>query len=56
MNSSNILIFTICAFALGGILIMSKDNIPPKMKRGLALTAVILVAAAFGLIIYSFLA
>lgn len=56
MDNSNLLIFVICAFALGVVLIMNKDNIHPRLKRGLALTTAIMIAVAFGLIIYSFLA
>ncbi|MGG6313432.1 hypothetical protein [Paenibacillus macerans] len=56
MDSSNFLIFFICAFALGIVLILSKDNIPPRLKRGLALFTVIMIAVAFGLMVYSFVA
>jgi TRAP-type C4-dicarboxylate transport system permease small subunit len=35
---------------------MGKDKMPPRMKRGMALTAVILIALAFVFIIYSLLA
>lgn len=55
-SSSSILIFIICAFALAVILIMNKNKIHPRLKRGLALTALIMVVVSFGLIIYSFLA
>lgn len=55
MDSSNLLIFIICAFALGLVVIMSKNNIPPKLRRGLALTSAIMVALAFCLMIISFL-
>lgn len=52
--SSNLLIFIISAFALGVVLIMSRDRIPAKLRRGMALTATIMVAVAFCLILYSF--
>lgn len=52
--SSNLFIFMISAFALGVVLIMSKDRIPTKLRRGMALTATIMVAVAFCLMIYSF--
>ncbi|MNP51474.1 hypothetical protein D3C76_1457940 [compost metagenome] len=55
MDTSNLLIFIISAFALGVVIIMTRDRIPTKMRRGLALTATIMVALAFCLIIYSFL-
>ncbi|MBA9086315.1 mannose/fructose/N-acetylgalactosamine-specific phosphotransferase system component IIC [Fontibacillus solani] len=55
MDTSNLLIFIISAFALGVVIIMTRDRIPAKMRRGLAITATIMVALAFCLIIYSFL-
>ncbi|GGF91790.1 hypothetical protein GCM10010913_11660 [Paenibacillus aceti] len=55
MESSNYLIFIICAFCLGLVLILSKNSIPPKLKRGLAITAIVMIVAAFALIVYSFL-
>ncbi|MNO52372.1 hypothetical protein D3C76_427900 [compost metagenome] len=54
MDTSNLLIFIISAFALGVVIIMAKDRIPGKLRRGLALTATIMVALAFCLMIYSF--
>ncbi|WP_334073356.1 MULTISPECIES: hypothetical protein [Paenibacillus] len=53
MDNSNLFIFIVCAFALGVVLILSKNNIPPRFRRGFALTAVIMIAAAFILMIYS---
>lgn len=55
MESSNYLIFIICAFCLGLVLILSKNSVPPKLKRGLAITAIVMIVAAFALIVYSFL-
>lgn len=54
MDSSNILIFIVSAFALGGVVVMSRNNIPPKLKRSLAITTILFVAVAFCLIVYSF--
>ncbi|RCX21740.1 hypothetical protein DFP94_102497 [Fontibacillus phaseoli] len=54
MDSSNLLIFIICAFALGIILILSRNNIPPKLRRSFAITALVMVVIAFGLLVYSF--
>lgn len=53
MDNSNLFIFMICAFALGVVLILSRNNVPPRLRRGFALTAVIMVAVAFILMIYS---
>lgn len=54
MNSSDVTIFVIVAFALALIVLMSRNNIPPKFKRGLALFSLIMVVVAFILIIMSF--
>ncbi|WP_187377854.1 hypothetical protein [Paenibacillus senegalimassiliensis] len=56
MFNSSLLIFVICAFAMGVVLIMSKDRIDPRFRRGLAITSIVMITLAFGLIIYSFLA
>ncbi|GIO84294.1 hypothetical protein J25TS5_12260 [Paenibacillus faecis] len=53
MDNSNLFIFIVCAFALGVVLILSRNNVPPRLRRGFALTAVIMVAVAFILMIYS---
>ncbi|MNF18376.1 hypothetical protein D3C76_239270 [compost metagenome] len=54
MDNSNLFIFIISSFALGVVIILSRDRLPDKMKRGLALTATIMVTLAFCLMIYSF--
>lgn len=56
MDSSSLLIFIICAFALGAVVILNKDRLEPRIRRGLALASVVLIVVAFGLLIYSFLA
>ncbi|MDU4696289.1 MULTISPECIES: hypothetical protein [Paenibacillus] len=56
MDSSNLLIFIICAFALGLVVILNKDRLQPRLRRGLALVSVVMIVVAFGLMIYSFLA
>ncbi|WP_199909985.1 hypothetical protein [Paenibacillus sp. CAA11] len=55
MNSSNVTVFVILAFALAIVVLLSKNNIPPALKRGLALVSVLMVAMAFFLIVYSFI-
>lgn len=55
MDTSNLLIFIICAFALGIVVILNKDRLEPRLRRSLALASVVLIALAFGLMIYSFL-
>ncbi len=56
MNNENLVIYIIVVLCLGAVLIMSKDKLPPRLKRGMALTAVVLIAFAFIFIIYSLLA
>jgi len=56
MNTENLTIYVIVVLCLGAVLIMGKDKLPPRLKRGMALTAVILISFAFIFIIYSLLA
>lgn len=56
MDNGNLVIYVIAVLCLGAVLIMSKDKLPPRFKRGMALTAVIMIALAFVFIIYSLLA
>ena len=56
MNNESLVIFVIVVLCLGAVLVMGKDKMPPRLKRGMALTAVILIALAFIFIIYSLLA
>ncbi|ALS28987.1 hypothetical protein IJ21_35990 [Paenibacillus sp. 32O-W] len=55
MDTTAIVIFVISAFSLGLVLIMKRDSIPPSLRRGMALTAIALIAFAFFLIVYSLL-
>lgn len=52
--SSSLLVFIISSFALGIVLILTKDNIPQKLRRGSAIAAIVMISAAFILMIYSF--
>lgn len=56
MGNESLAIFVVVVLCLGAVLIMGKDKVPPRLKRGMALTAVILIAFAFIFIIYSLLA
>ncbi|WP_164472619.1 DUF3810 domain-containing protein [Cohnella candidum] len=53
MDSST-LIFIISAFALGVILILSRNKIPASLRRGMAIASILLILFAFFLIVYSF--
>lgn len=55
MPSDSNLVFIISAFAFGVILILMKERLPAPMRRGIAITAALLVAFAFFLIVYSFM-
>jgi len=56
MDTENLTIYVIVVLCLGAVLVMGKDKMPPKFKRGMALTAVIMIMLAFVFIIYSLLA
>jgi hypothetical protein len=52
VNNSTI-IFIISAFALGVVLILSRERIPPQMRRGVAIASIALIVFAFFLIVFS---
>ena len=54
MDSSAI-VFIISSFALGILLIVNRERIPGKLRRGMAAIAVLLILFSFVLIVYSFL-
>jgi hypothetical protein len=56
MDNESLVIYVIVVLCLGAVLVMGKDKLPPRLKRGMALTAVIMIALAFIFIIYSMLA
>ncbi|MFD1953437.1 hypothetical protein ACFSL6_04420 [Paenibacillus thailandensis] len=47
MDFTATIIFIIAAFALGGVVVMSRDSLPPRIKRGLAIVSIALIAFAF---------
>ena len=53
MNTTESAIFIISAFVLGGVIMLYRESIPARLRRGLALTAIFLIAFAFFLIVYS---
>ena len=53
-NSEKIITFIIVAFAFAVVLIMKKDTLPAKVKRPLAIVALVIVSFAFILMLYSF--
>ncbi|HEY0828313.1 MAG TPA: hypothetical protein VGE40_09475 [Bacilli bacterium] len=53
-NSSSIVVFIIVAFAGAIILIMKRDTLPVKLKRPMAIFALVMVCLAFILLLYSF--
>ncbi|MFD1135521.1 hypothetical protein [Paenibacillus urinalis] len=46
-------IFIVAAFLLGFVIITKRDSIPDKLRRPLAIAALIMVVLAFILILYS---
>ena len=53
MDPSISLIFIIVAIALGLVLVMNKDTIPARIKKWLALFAIVMIGFAFFIIVYS---
>lgn len=51
---SSALLFILSSFALGIILIVSRERIPARLRRGMAAIAVLLILFSFFLIVYSF--
>lgn len=47
LDSSNAFIFIILAFSLGIVLILGRESIPAKLKRGMALIATLMIGFAF---------
>ena len=56
MNTESLMIYIIAVLCLGAVLVMSRERIPQRLKRGMALTAAIMIFMAFVFIIYSMLA
>lgn len=54
MNAGmNIIIFIVCAFLLGFVVIMKKDTLPQRLRRPLAIISIAMIIFAFFLICYS---
>lgn len=54
-DAASILTFIIAAFALAGVLILKRDTVPPALRRGMALIAIVMVVSAFILMMIYFL-
>lgn len=54
MDANATLIFAIASFGLAAVLIWQRQSIPERLRRGMAITALLLVAFAFFLIVYFF--
>ncbi|MBP2001308.1 hypothetical protein J2Z69_002351 [Paenibacillus shirakamiensis] len=55
IDYTRIAVFIVVAFALGLVVIMNKNNIPPRLKRGIALSAAVMIVLAFIFLIIGFL-
>jgi hypothetical protein len=53
VNNSSV-VFIIAAFALGIVLILSRERLPAQLRRGMAIVSIVLILFAFFLIVYSF--
>ncbi|CDN45074.1 MULTISPECIES: hypothetical protein [Paenibacillus] len=47
MDTTSAAIFILSAFVLGAVILMSRNQIPERLRKPLALTAIVLVAFAF---------
>jgi len=54
LDYSATLIFAIASFGLAAVLIWQRRAIPERLRRGMAIISLILVAFAFFLIVYAF--
>jgi len=54
LDTTATLIFAIASFGLAAVLIWQRNTIPDRLRRGMALIALALVAFAFFLIVYFF--
>ncbi|CAM3479214.1 hypothetical protein PALU110988_24810 [Paenibacillus lupini] len=53
MGSANV-IFVISAFVLGGLVILKRDSMAPRLRKWMAIFSIVLIAFAFFLIVWSF--
>ena len=53
MDQSNVVIFIILAFSAGLIMIMNRDRVPQQLRRGMAITSILMILFAFFLIVYT---
>ena len=55
MNSAEALVtFIIVSFCLAAVIIMRREQIPPPLRRFLALSTLIMVSTSFILLVYTF--
>ncbi|WP_310549854.1 hypothetical protein [Paenibacillus glufosinatiresistens] len=55
MNNDSLVIYIIAVLCLGGVLILMRDRLEPKLRRPLALAAVVMIAIAFVLVVIAIL-
>ncbi|MDT3426939.1 putative membrane protein [Paenibacillus forsythiae] len=55
MNNESLAIYVVTVLCLGAVVIMSKDRLDPRLKRGLALITVVMIALAFVFVIFDLL-
>ncbi|MFS0722928.1 hypothetical protein [Paenibacillus sp. 1P07SE] len=53
MNTTATAIFIVSAFVLGGVIMLYRESIPARLRRGMAIASILLIAFAFFLIVYS---
>ncbi|WP_162830535.1 hypothetical protein [Paenibacillus senegalensis] len=54
-DTTHVIAFIIVSFCLAVVLLLKRDSIPPRIKRGLALVTLAMIAFSFFLVVYSFM-
>ncbi|MCQ4087006.1 hypothetical protein [Saccharibacillus sp. JS10] len=53
MNTANIAALLILTLILGAVIVFYKDSIPAKLRRGLAISAAVMLMISFILTVYT---
>ncbi len=53
-HNTAIVVFIIASFCLGAVIIMKRESLPERVRKPLAITAILLIAFSFFLIVYAF--
>ncbi|OXM16912.1 hypothetical protein [Paenibacillus herberti] len=54
MDTTNAVIFIIASFCLAAIVLMKRDQLPERLRRPLAISAIVMVSISFVVLVASF--